>query len=305
MHDTPDAPDVPTSVAATPAISIPAASPPAASYRDPVGDEIAELCAHIDAAQYRLLTLLRRYDEEELWSGWRSCAHWLNWRAGISLGAARERLRAARRLADLPLTSTEMEKGRLSWSKVRALTRMATPENEARLVEFALHHTASQVERLVRAWEERGGGLPGAGRDAGAGGAGGPPPPDGSVDGRRHVRGAGAAYARSGRPARRDAGCGRRRTLPAGAGHGARGRSRHGRADPAGPGTPAARAPADPGGAPATTRSGRGSRIAPRRRSNWSSTPWPAAPRSWPRRRAHTFPRERPGDWPATRKPWK
>ena len=64
-----------------------------------------------------------------------------------------------------------MEKGRLSWSKVRALTRMATPENEARLVEFALHHTASQVERLVQRVEERGGGLPGAEfEDAGAGG---------------------------------------------------------------------------------------------------------------------------------------
>ena len=117
-----------------------------------MGDEIAELSAHIDAALYRLLTLLRRYDEEELWSGWRSCAHWLNWRAGISLGAARERLRVARCLADLPLTCAEMEKGRLSWSKVRALTRVATTENEERLVEFALHHTASQLERLVRAW---------------------------------------------------------------------------------------------------------------------------------------------------------
>ena len=130
----------------------PAASPPAASYCDSVGDAIAELCAHLDAGLYRLLTLLRRYDEEELWSGWRFCAHWLNWRTGISLGAARERLRAARCLADLPLTSAQMEKGRLSWSKVRALTRVATAENEERLVEFALHHTASQVERLVRAW---------------------------------------------------------------------------------------------------------------------------------------------------------
>ncbi|MDE2943334.1 MAG: DUF222 domain-containing protein [Gemmatimonadota bacterium] len=142
MPVTPDAPAVPTA----------AVSHPAVLNGDPVGDQIAELCAHLDAGQYRLLTLLRRFDEEELWSGWRSCAHWLNWRAGISLGAARERLRVARCLADLPLTSAEMEKGRLSWSKVRALTRMATPENEARLVEFALHHTASQVERLVRAW---------------------------------------------------------------------------------------------------------------------------------------------------------
>ena len=98
----------------TPAVSTPAVSHSAVLNGDPVGDEIAELCAHLDAAQYRLLTLLRRYDEEELWSGWRSCAHWLNWRAGISLGAARERLRVARRLADLPLASAEMEKGRLS-----------------------------------------------------------------------------------------------------------------------------------------------------------------------------------------------
>ena len=147
MPVTPDAPN-----ASNPAASHSAVSHPAAFDGDPVGDEIAELCAHLDAGQYRLLTLLRRYDEEELWSGWRSCAHWLNWRAGVSLGAARERLRAARRLASLPLTSAEMEKGRLSWSKVRALTRVATAENEARLVEFALHHTASQVERVVRAW---------------------------------------------------------------------------------------------------------------------------------------------------------
>ncbi|WP_419947695.1 DUF222 domain-containing protein [Candidatus Palauibacter sp.] len=153
MPVTPDAPDVPTAAISPPAVSTPAASPPAVGYRDPVGDEIAELCAHIDAAQYRLLTLLRRYDEEELWSGWRSCAHWLNWRAGISLCAARERLRVARCLADLPLTSAEMEKGRLSWSKVRAMTQVATAANEARLVEFALRHTASQVERLVRAWK--------------------------------------------------------------------------------------------------------------------------------------------------------
>ena len=118
---------------------------------DPLGDEIAELAAHLDAGQYRLLTLLHVFDREERWSGWRSCAHWLSWRTGISTGPARERVRVARRLASLPLTSAEMKKGRLSWSKVRALTRVATPENEERLVDFALRHTASQVERFVRA----------------------------------------------------------------------------------------------------------------------------------------------------------
>ena len=65
---------------------------------DPLGDRIAALCAHINAATYRLLTLLRAYDEEGLWQGCRSCAHWLSWRTGISLGPAREKVRVARRL---------------------------------------------------------------------------------------------------------------------------------------------------------------------------------------------------------------
>ena len=119
---------------------------------DPLGDEIAELCAHLDAGQYRLLFLLYRFDKEERWTGWRSCAHWLSWRAGLTMNPARERVRVARCLATLPQIAANMEKGRLSWSKVRALTRVATAENEGRLIEFALHHTASQLERFVRAW---------------------------------------------------------------------------------------------------------------------------------------------------------
>ncbi|WP_419161028.1 DUF222 domain-containing protein [Candidatus Palauibacter sp.] len=119
---------------------------------DPLGDEIAELCAHLDAGQYRLLLLLYRFDKEERWTGWRSCAHWLSWRAGLTMNPARERVRVARCLATLPQIAANMEKGRLSWSKVRALTRVATAENEGRLIEFALHHTASQLERFVRAW---------------------------------------------------------------------------------------------------------------------------------------------------------
>ena len=114
-------------------------------------DEIAELCAHLDAGQFRLLTLLHRYDEEELWSGWRSCAHWLAWRVGLTIGPARERVRVARCLASLPRIAREMERGRLSWSKVRALTRIATPESEERLLAFAHEVTAAQVERFARA----------------------------------------------------------------------------------------------------------------------------------------------------------
>ena len=121
-----------------------------AASDDPLGDRIAALCAHIDAATYRLLTLLRIYDEEGRWQGCRSCAHWLSWRTGISLGPAREKVRVARRLPSLPLISTALAKGEISYSKVRALTRIATADNEAELLSFACHGTTSHVERMVQ-----------------------------------------------------------------------------------------------------------------------------------------------------------
>src|SRR5690606_7011363 len=126
-----------------------------ASDTERLGDEIAELAAHIHAATHRLLTLLAEFDAREGWGGgFRSCAHWLSWRTGIALGAAREKLRVARALPELPRLSDAMREGSLSFSKVRALTRVATPANEAELLEFAHHGTTSHVERLVRAWRQ-------------------------------------------------------------------------------------------------------------------------------------------------------
>lgn len=119
---------------------------------DPVGDEIALLCAHITAATYRLLCLLKVYDEEERWQGFRSCAHWLSWRTGISLGPAREKVRVARCLPSLSLIPEAFARGELSYSKVRALTRIANPENETTLLDFARHGTTAHVERMVRHW---------------------------------------------------------------------------------------------------------------------------------------------------------
>ncbi|MDE0073238.1 MAG: DUF222 domain-containing protein [Gammaproteobacteria bacterium] len=119
---------------------------------DPLGDEIALLCAHITAATYRLLCLLRVYEEEERWQGFRSCAHWLSWRTGISLGPAREKMRVARCLPSLSLIPEAFAKGELSYSKVRALTRIANPENEEKLLDFARHGTTAHVERMVRHW---------------------------------------------------------------------------------------------------------------------------------------------------------
>jgi hypothetical protein len=119
-----------------------------------LGDRIAEIAAHLHAATYQLLTLLREFDEREGWSGggFLSCAHWLSWRTGIGAGAAREKVRVARALAALPNVGDAMRRGRLSFAKVRAITRVATPENEAQLLEVACTATAAQLEKIVRAW---------------------------------------------------------------------------------------------------------------------------------------------------------
>ena len=114
-----------------------------------LGDAIAELAARIQAATYELLVMIQQFDARGGWGqGFTSCAHWLNWRTGLALGAAREKVRVARALADLPRLSAEMRRGALSYSKVRALTRVATPETEARLLDFARCATAAHVERL-------------------------------------------------------------------------------------------------------------------------------------------------------------
>jgi hypothetical protein len=119
-----------------------------------LGDAIADLAARIHAATHEVLVLIQRFDACDGWSGTGalSCAHWLNWRIGLGLGAAREKVRVAHALANLPLVSAAMQRGALSFSKVRAITRVATPDNEARLVDLALSATASQMERFARAW---------------------------------------------------------------------------------------------------------------------------------------------------------
>jgi uncharacterized protein DUF222/HNH endonuclease len=117
-----------------------------------LGDEIAALAAHLDAATARFLTLLRDFDAGGGWEGCRSCAHWLSWRAGLDLGAARERVRVARALGGLPALAAALARGEVSYAKVRAITRVATPETEARLLAVARAGTAAHVERIVRAW---------------------------------------------------------------------------------------------------------------------------------------------------------
>ena len=120
---------------------------------DRLGDEIALLSAHLDAATARLLDLIRQFDARGGWNtGFRSCAAWLSWRVGLALGAARERVRVARALGTLPLLAQALARGELSYAKVRALTRVATPETEARLLGVGRAGTAAHVERIVRGW---------------------------------------------------------------------------------------------------------------------------------------------------------
>jgi hypothetical protein len=120
---------------------------------DQLGEDIAVLVSRLHAATYELLVLLQQFDQGAGWNnGFQSCAHWLHWRTGIDLGAAREKVRVAKALPELPLLSAAMQRGAVSYAKVRAITRVATPANEAQLLDVALTATAAQVERVVRAW---------------------------------------------------------------------------------------------------------------------------------------------------------
>ena len=118
---------------------------------DDLVNEIILLCGHINAATYRLICLIQELDRRGPWGVWECTpAEWLNIYCGISAGAAREKVRTALALKSLPLITEAFRTGEISYSKVRALTRVATPEREDVLLETALSCTASQVERIVR-----------------------------------------------------------------------------------------------------------------------------------------------------------
>src|ERR1700759_4477208 len=113
-----------------------------------LGERIAEQAAHFDAAMHRLLTDLRSFDERGGWhaQGALSCAHWLAWRVGWDLVTARDRVRVARKLASFSLINDALRRGEISYSKVRALLRVATAANESILLEHARLMTASDLE---------------------------------------------------------------------------------------------------------------------------------------------------------------
>src|SRR5690349_17931281 len=117
--------------------------------------KITELWGYLNAATYRFLLLIAEFDREEAYArhGLANTAQWLNWQCGIRAVAAREKVRVARALEQLPEISDAFAKGEISYSKVRAMTRVATPANESVLVSIAHHGTAAHIEKLVKRFE--------------------------------------------------------------------------------------------------------------------------------------------------------
>ena len=116
--------------------------------------ETCTLAAQLAAATCRFLLLIGELERREAWRSWgcRSLAHWLSWQCGIGLNAAREHVRVAVALHELPATTAAFAAGALSYSKVRALTRVASATAEDELIEFARVATAAQVETTVAAY---------------------------------------------------------------------------------------------------------------------------------------------------------
>jgi len=114
---------------------------------------ICELAGHLTAATCQFLLLIADFDTRKGWADWEmpSCAAWLSWKCQIASGTAREQVRVARALSALPAITAEFAAGRLSYAKVRALTRIATPQTEHDLVEMATPMTANQLERFAQA----------------------------------------------------------------------------------------------------------------------------------------------------------
>ena len=113
--------------------------------------QITELAGHLNAGNHRFLVLIAEFDRRNGWSdcATQSCAHWLNWKCGIDMGAAREKLRVARALETLPRVSAAMARGELSYSKVRAITRVGTPETEELTLKMCSRETGRVCWRTI------------------------------------------------------------------------------------------------------------------------------------------------------------
>ena len=131
----------------------PGTAPPPVVPLERLEAQICELAGHLTAATCRFLLLVGDFDARRGWESWElpSCGAWLAWKCQLAPGTAREQVRVARALRDLPVIRAGFAAGRLSYAKVRALTRIATSATEEGLAELAEPMTGGQLERFVRA----------------------------------------------------------------------------------------------------------------------------------------------------------
>ena len=133
----------------------PADRPPEDLPLEHLEHQICQLAAQLTASTARWLALVGEFDRRDGWwscPGIRSMVEWVSWRCALSPRAAREQVRVARALPELPRIREAFESGQLSYSKVRVLTRVAEPGSEADLLELARYATAAQLERMLRAF---------------------------------------------------------------------------------------------------------------------------------------------------------
>ena len=126
---------------------------------DELDAAIRRLVRHMNTECYQMLVLVRELDDRFGWKQWgfKTCAEWLAWRSEIGLSAAREQVRTAHALRSLPAISAAFAEGRLTYTKVRALTRVADLRQEDLLLAYALETTAENVEERCRHAQRRAG----------------------------------------------------------------------------------------------------------------------------------------------------
>jgi len=123
-------------------------------------NEVIRFAAFLNVVNWHFINMLAEFDRRGLWrsGGYSSLVNWLDHRCGMAPGAARARIRVARKLKDMTLISQAFEKGEISYSKVRAITRVANRETEATLLKMAARCSAAELESLVSTYEKSAGG---------------------------------------------------------------------------------------------------------------------------------------------------
>ena len=122
---------------------------------DQLEAQLVTWAGRVNAGQARLLALIGEINVRSAWSGdgWLSCTHWLTVKLGMGQATAYEHVRVAHALRELTLIADEMAAGRLSWTQVRAITRVSTVDTQQTWIDVARHASGAQLAKLARATE--------------------------------------------------------------------------------------------------------------------------------------------------------